>query len=390
MDRFRLTASAAALAPAAALLVALSAPAFAGDIIYQTSGNPVGNPKAGNPPAQGDFDASEAEVLDWTIEKVTYRLPGVPPQELPSAKVRTIAFDPRNVPADLRNGKAALDRGDFEAAARFLEKAAGATQAWAKAEAAFLLADIPYLEGDAAAAEKSLAGFKSAHPKSRWVGTASEHRARALLSLNKPEDAKGEFSAMKKLPGATDDLLVEADFWLVWIDEQVAAAKNDATGLGNAAKGYEAIITKLQGRASMDALLRRAQIGRAACLTAMGRAPEAKDALKKVIADSNDFRVLAGAWNKLGLATLRAAGADKAQMKEALLCWLRVITLYGETPGAEEDKAEAHYQAGCLFRDLKEMGPDWVQRAQREWKDCIDNHPGTVWAKKSAEARVGR
>lgn len=373
-----------------AALAASASSALAGDIIYQTSGNPVGNAKAGNPPSQADFDGSEAEVLDWNLDKLTYRIPGVPPQELPAAKVRTVAFDPRNIPADLRNGRAALDRGDFEAAAKSLDKALGAQQAWAKADAAFLLADIPYLQGDAAAAEKTLAAFKQANPKSRWLGTASEHRARALLALNRAEDAKGEFTAMKKLPGASEELLTEADFWLAWIDEQVATAKNDAAAFANAAKGYEAIVAKLQGKASMDGLYRRAQVGRAACLIGMGKAPEAKDALVKVVAETNDPRALAAAHNKLGLATLRAAGTDKAQMKAALYHFLRVITLYGETPGAEDDKAEAHYQAGCLFRDLKEMGPDWMQRAQREWKDCVDNYPGSVWAKKSAEARVGR
>ena len=77
------------------------------------------------------------------------------------------------------------------------------------------------------------------------------------------EDARSEFNAIKRAPGADEGASIDADYWLAWIDEQVAAAKSDAALFATALKGYEALITRLNGKSHYEARLRLAQVGRA-------------------------------------------------------------------------------------------------------------------------------
>jgi outer membrane protein assembly factor BamD (BamD/ComL family) len=383
------------LAPLAALVTAaaLAAPAFAGDIVINQQGKALGNPRAGNPPAAGDFAGSQWEIVDETLDGVTYRIPDVPqPQTLPASAVKAVYHDPETIPADLARGRAAAERGDWAGARDSLSRVAKDAEAlpWAKAEAAFLAADSFVGEGNAQEGEKALAAFKAAFPKSKWITTATARRANALMALEKIDEAKAEYASLKKLPGVSEDVGIESDFWLVWIDEQVAARRNDQNGLNNALKGYEALMQKLSGKSQYEGLARRAQVGRASCLILLGKAAEAKTELEKLAKESKDPRVLASIYNKLGLATWRAAPADKTQLRQALFHYLRVVTLYSDEPGTDEDCAEAMFHAGELFRELKDQGPDWLARARREWNDVIARYPGTEWSRRAKEALVSR
>jgi tetratricopeptide (TPR) repeat protein len=382
--------SAALPAFVAGLLLCAPAAAYAGDIIYLNDGKSQPANKAW-PPGAGDFQSSNYELIDETMEKVTYRIEGIPtPQEVATSKVRAVAYDPASIPPKLKAGEAALEKGDWDTAADLLGDAAKSDgPPWAKARAAFLAADVAFQSGDFANAEKDLAAFKQAFPKSRLLTAATEHRARALMALGRTEDAKAEFGALRRLPGVSEEVQTEVDYYLAWIDEQIATAKGDAALAGTAMKAYEGLISKLGSKAGMEGLLRRCQVGRAACLITAGKAQEAKDALLKVIGETKDRRALAAAYCRLGSATMRAAPGDKAALKQALLAYLRVIVLYGEEPGTDDDVAEAHYQAGFLFKELKDQGPDWAARARREWSECASKFPGSPWAKRSAQ-EIGR
>lgn len=373
-----------------AALVALSAPALAGDLIFTQDGKCTGNPKASFPPAEGDFAASTIEIVEENVDKVSYRLEGIATlQSLDTSKVKALYHDPDSVPLELKKGKQALDRDDFAAAREAFAKVT--SPLWAKAEADWLAASSFLAEGNPGEAEQALAAFKAEHANSRFVPKATEARARALLQLNRVGDAKGEFTSLKSAKGIGEDAALEADYWLAWIDEQVAAAKNDAAGIGAAQRAYEALVTKLSGKTQYESLLRRCQVGRAACLIASGKAQDAKDALEKLAGETKDARALAGIYNKLGMATLRSATAgDRAAQKKALLHYLRVVVLYADEPGAEEDCAEAMYQAGFLFRELKDVAPDYVQRAVREWREVMARYPGSVWATRAKEALGSR
>lgn len=371
----------------------LAAPAFAGDIVIYQDGKTDGNRRASNPPTEADYAGSTWEIVEENLDTVIYRMEGVPtPQTIATSKIRTFHHDPSRVPSKLKAGIAyGLKNQHDEARAAFEAVTKdGSAPAWAKAEAAYRMADTYFQQGDAAGAEKAYASFKSTFAKSRWVKDASERRARSLLALNKVDDARGEFSAMKKMPGVDEVTGLEADYWLAWIDETVAAAKNDEAGLNNAAKAYDALASKLSGKSAMEGLLRRTQVGRASCLIGTGKAAEARDLLTKLAADTKDPRALAAIYNKLGTATLRAAATgDKEAMKTAQRNYLRVIVLYRDQDGAEDDVAEAHFNAGVLFRELKET-PDAMGRARREWQECVAKFPGSPWARKSQEAIAGR
>lgn len=383
-----------AAAVAAAFVVAAAVPALAGDLIYTTDGKVTGYPRAGNPPSESDFEQSTIEVVEENLDKVVYRLEGVPtPQTIETARVRAIHHDPSSIPADLQKGRALLARDDYDGAREALEKVAASASepGWARAEAAYHAAVSFAYAGDNGGAEAALSAFKNAFPKSRYVTQATEQRAKALLALDRVDDARGEFASAKKLPGAGEDVQIESDYWLAWIDEQVATRKGDAAGLATAQKAYEALINRLQGKSQYESMLRRCQAGRAACMIATGKAADALKDLERLAGDTKDRRALAGIHTKLGLATLRAAPAgDKAAQKRALQHYLRVVVLYGDEPGAEEDCAESMYSAGLLFRDLKDTAPDYPSRARRELNEVVQRFPGSVWAQRAKEALVSR
>ncbi|MCE9635934.1 MAG: hypothetical protein K8T90_09530 [Planctomycetes bacterium] len=372
---------------------ALAAPAFAGDIVINQQGKALGNPKAGNPPSAEDFNGSQWEISDWTLDGVTYRIPDVPqPQTLGAASVKAVYFDPQSIPADLSKGKLLAEPGNGAGARESLARVQKDAEAmpWAKAEAAYRAAVTFLDDGNPGEAANALGAFKSSFPKSKWISTATEMRARALLALGKIEDAKGEFSSLKKMAGVPEDVVIEGDYWLIWIDEQVASNKGDPGVLTAVSKAYDDLITRLQGKSQFESLMRRCQVGRASCMILTGKPDAARDTLEKLSKETKDERTLAGIYNKLGTATWRAAPTDKAAMRAALYHYLRVVTLYGEAAGAEDDCAEAMFHAGELFRELKDQGADWPSRARREWSEVVSTYPGTVWAQKSKEALAGR
>lgn len=376
-------------AAAAAVAVALASSALAGDIIVNSNG--VGEPvKGANPngPSADDFSKSNWEVIEENLDVITYRIGDIPqPQTRATDKVKAIFHDPTMAPQDLLKGIQLADR-DFEGARAAFAKVAKDPEAapWAKAEAAFRSAGTWVSAGNPGQAEKDLAAFKASFPKSRWIPLATERRAQALMALERIDDAKAEFSSLKKLPGVAEEVGVEADFWLVWIDEQVALRRGDQAALAGVLKAYEGLITRVQGKTAFEAVLRRCQSGRASCMIALGKAPEAKVELEKLIKDTKDQRALASLYNKLGSATWRSAGQDKAELRQALYHFLRVVVLYGDVEGTDEDTAEAMFHAGELFRELRDQGSDWVQRARREWNEVIARYPGSDWARKAKQA----
>lgn len=369
-------------------------PAAAGDIVVNSSGKSEPVKDAGTPPSAADFEKSTWEIVDDNLDGITFHIADVPQlQSRKAESIRAVYHDPAATPAELIKGRQLADRGDFAGAREALARVQSNPEAlaWAKAEAAFRAADTFIDEGNAAEAEKALAGFKAAFPKSRWVTVATEHRARALMALDKIEDAKSEFSSVKKLPGVSEDVGIEADYWLIWIDMKVGMKRSDQAMVAAALKAYDGLIQKLGGKSQFEALLRRCQADRAACMVFVGKAADAKAELEKLAASTKDQRALAAIYNQLGTATWRAAPAgDKVQMRVALFHYLRVVTLYGDAQGADEDCAEAMFHAGELFRELKDQAPDWNQRARREWKDVVDRFPGSEWAKQARQALGGR
>jgi hypothetical protein len=189
--------------------------------------------------------------------------------------------------------------------------------------------------------------------------------------------------------------MFEVDYWITWIDEQVASQANDKTGLAKALKGYETLGITLKGRKGMDGLRGKCQVGEASCVVALGRFADAQAITSKLVESNEDPLVRAGAYTLLGRSiVLQSAGSsDAAKNKEALLHFLKVITLYGNTPGAEEWMAESLYRAGMMFEELRPTQAKTDEdkaavsmaraRARREWSECVQRFPRSPWAAKA-------
>lgn len=392
-----------ALTSAAALTVvtALASPALAGDIIVLKSGRMVGNAKASNPPSPGDYAESNFEIDEENLDKVVYRIAGVPtPQTIKFDDVDTIYHDPDLVPLDLAQGKEQLRQRQYENALDSFTKAAKDASApkWAQAEAAVRAADALYDLGDLEGATKAYDAFVKTHSQSRWVPHATEHLARIKLDRGDIAGARAGFEALKGMRGLPENQRYEVEYWIVWIDEQVAQQKNDTGALEKARKGYEGLITTIRGRSGLAELQGKCEVGKASCVVGAGRHAEAEQLLEKLIKDHTSPTVRAAAYTLLGrVIVLQNTGTnDRAKYKTALLHFLRVVTLYGDAPGADPYLAEALFRSGELFNELRPANPTSEEekqestmarlRARREWQECMQRFPNSPWAQKARAA----
>jgi len=385
------------------LALLLAAPALAGDIILMKSGRTVGTANSNIPPTEENFDNSTFTISEENLDKVLYTISGVPtPQEVKSDEIDRIFHDPSTIPTGLTRGKHMIDGGQFEDAFDVLGSVAADKSApkWAQAEAAYLQGVALWSAGALDDAAKTFDDFLVTWKNSRYVPDATKANARIKLAKGDVAGARSAFEALKKLKGLPESELLEVDYWINWIDEQVAVQKSDKAGLEKAMKGYETLLLSLKGRSGLEDLIGKCQVGRIGCLMGLGRYAEGEQEASKLVESNKDPLVRAGAYTLLGRAiVLQTAGKnDRAKFKEALLHFLKVVTLYGDTPGAEDWNAESLFRAGELFNELRPMQTATEEekadalmarmRAQREWRECVQRYPSSQWAKK-ARASMG-
>ncbi len=384
----------------ALLLVApvLVTPARAGDIILLKSGRKLGNAKASIPPADGDYAGSNITVTEENLDKIVFRIDNVPtPQDTKAADVAEIFHDPSSTPGDLIRGQRLLGNSQFEDAYSVLEGVAKDKRApkWAQAEAGFRMGEAMWGAGALADAAKAFDAFLAQWNNSKYVPDATKANARIKLASGDVKGARTAFLSLKKLAGLPAAEKLEVDYWITWIDEQVASQAKDKSGLEKALKGYKTLTTSLKGRTGVDELRGKALLGSASCIVALGRYAEAQQITSKLVASSDDPLTRAGAYTLLGRAIIleSAGNADAAKNKEALLHFLKVVTLYGNTPGAEDWMAEALYRAGMMFDELRPPSAKTDEdkaasrmgrmRAVREWRECVARFPRSSWAQKA-------
>jgi len=387
-----------ARAVAAALAMLLVTPALAGDIIVLKGGRCLGNPASSNPPADGDYAKSNITITEENLDKIVFMMDGVPtPQDTKAGAVDEIFHDPSSTPNSLLRGKQQMDGGQYEDAYASFETVAsdGRAPKWARAEAAFRMGEAMWFAGALTDAAKTFDGFLAKWKKSKYVPGATKANARIKLANGDVKGAHTAFLSLKKLPGLPDAEKLEVDYWITWIDEQVASQAKDKPGLEKALKGYQTLAVSLRGRKGMDDLRGKCLVGSASCVVALGRFSEAQAITSKLVESNDDPLVRAGAYTLLGRAiVLESAGTgDAAKNKEALLHFLKVITLYGNTPGAEDWMAESLYRAGMMFDELRPAQASTDEdkaasrmarmRARREWKECELRFPRSQWAKRA-------
>ncbi len=390
-----------ALVLAVASLALLATPAIAGDLVLTKSGW-QGNRKASDPPTADDYAGSNFTVVREDIDFIYYTIPGVADeQRISMDKVIEIYHEPANTPRGLARGERLVDNAQWADAAAELEDviAGSTTPAWAKAKAAYLLGVAHAGAGDHANAAKLLDGFLSTYSKSRYIPRVTMELARSHVATGAYDKAGATFKRLSAMKGLSEADKIEAQYGSAWLDQQIAEARKDTAGLESALKGYESLLTKIRTNKNMKDLVGKCTIGKASCLVGLGRSAEAKTLCEKAIKTSKDEFVRAGAYTMLGRVMVQGAaaggGGDIKVYQEALLHFLRVVTLYGSAPGAEEYMAESMYTAGELFYELrptksdsqadKDQARTYRSYARREWRECAMRYPNSPWGRKAAQ-----
>ena len=381
----------------------LAAPALAGDVIVQKGGRTYGGTFS-VPPTDKDFADCPVTVVEENLDKVVVQLAGVAtPQSIKASEVVATYHDPALTPAGLLLGRKQLEGGQYEDAMTSFQQAAGDSRAqkWAQAEAAYSVGVCLWQGGDLDDAAKAFDGFLQAWKQSKHVPAATQANARIKLQKGDVEGARAAFASLKSMKDLPEAEAIEVDFWITWIDEQVAVQKNDKPGLEKTLKGYEALGRALKPRKELQDLYGKCQVGAISCMLALGRHAEGLTEATKLVEENKAPFVRAGGHTLLGRAIVlqNASTNDKAKYKEALLHFLKVITLYGNEPGADEWMAESLFRAGELFNELrptqantdeeKEKAADARRRARREWQECVQRFPRSQWAAKARRSLGG-
>ena len=392
------------LAVIAGLALLLAAPAFAGDIIVLKSGRMIGNAKSNVPPTDEDYAGSNITIVEENLDKVLFKIDGVPtPQDMKSGDVAVTYHDPSLTPVNLTRGKRLQGSAQYEDAFEYLEQAASDSVApkWAQAEAAYRAGEVLWQAGALDDAAKAFDAFLSNWKTSKYVPAATQANARIKLERGDVDGARAAFAALKKMAGLPEAEALEIDYWINWIDEQVAVNKNDKAGLDKALKGYENLARALKSKDGMEDLHGKCEVGAISCMLGLGKYAEAEAAATKLVEDNAAPLVRAGAHTLLGRAiVLQNTGSnDKSKYKTALLHFLKVVTLYGNEPGAGEYMAESLYRSGELFNELRPAQSKTDEekaavsmarlRARREWQECAQRFPRSPWGIKARSSLGG-
>lgn len=235
------------------------------------------------------------------------------------------------------------EQGDLAGAAAAAAKLIGSFPDTRYVPPAYMAkADAEYWNGDAAAAQKTLADFKSAIASKKMSARWEIECDLALIQTNDSLTGQPRRDALGKLASRAKGKFV--------------TVKNRAyVGIGESALADAA-----------------AKKGNAKDLIA-----EALDHFNEVIGDPLAENVtLAGAYAGKGDCLFQmAAGKNKAQLKEALLCFLRVAAVY---PEQTRYVPKSLFYAGRCF-DLSET-EDGSARAQQMYGEVWFRFPGTKWA----------
>jgi len=219
---------------------------------------------------------------------------------------------------------------------------------------------------DPAAAGKLVNDFLGKHPKSHHFYVMQEILGDLLARAGKLDAASAAYSQVAKGPAA--------------FKVRAAAAKAgmlfDQKKFEEAIAEYDSAVKIESNDDSSAAQKRNAELGKARCLSKLGRNDEAVKLVMGIVnqADPEEKDLLGRAFTVLGNA-YRAAG-DKDQ--DALISYLTVDLVYS---GNSESHAEALYNLSELWERAKNP-----ERSREARKTLEESYPGSQWAKKPAGA----
>ncbi len=294
----------------------------------------------------------DGEVQKLTNKEVGLLLPGTSSVVTVQREqiVGDVNWDESSIPPAMNNGRSQFASGQYaNAAANFLKAyQAGGTRKVLKQECAFKMAEAFRMSMKFTEAADAYQTLLKEFPDSFYIKEAYTAIVDCYMFGNPPNYTEarkyiGEISTKAKDLGLADDFVGELklkDARMYERQNQPAQAQGVYNGLVNS---------------KTPRIQWAAYAGLGVCQLAAKEIDKAKASFQKVIdnADRSQSGSLGRAYNGLGECLL-AAGVDAANVKEALLCFLRTVTLY--PPGNNElvdDHARAMMMGARCFHTLE-------------------------------------
>ena len=295
-------------------------------------------------------------------------------KKIPIDLIREVQFG--GEPAELKSARSMLLRGR---AADSLEELGKIEPADLDGAEQILLDEVDYVRaaatarvalatgGDPRDAGKLVADFAAKHPDSHHAFDVQELLGDLLARAGRVDNALAAYGQLAKGPPAFKVRAASAR----------AAMLLDQAKYAEALREFEAAVEIDSNDEASAVQKRAAELGRARCLSQLGKPEEAVGLVQTVIqqADPEDGDVLGRAYNALGQAYRAVAGKEQ----DALIAFLTVDLVYNKVP---ENHAEALYN----LVDLWEKGAN-PERSREARATLESSYPGSQWAKKLAAAK---
>jgi tetratricopeptide (TPR) repeat protein len=276
----------------------------------------------------------DVTIVEETLAEVSYKQ-GNAGKTVPADKVLAVEFS--KFPRLLDEAEAAYADQDLAGAVELLDQFVGEELAeskerrkWAAPYAAWravqIRSEMSDLDAAVAAADRLIQGF----PDSRYVPAAYLAKAGALQQMQAPDKALAVVQALEELIAARS----LSKRWQ--LECRLSQLQVDTSRVGDTKRAQLSSIAaeasdfpSVQSRARViegESYLEEAEKRKEAAAELRGKA---RKTFEGIVSDpSADEETLAGAYSGLGDCAFYGADGNEAQLKEALLHYLRVVVLY--------------------------------------------------------------
>ncbi|MCE9582848.1 MAG: tetratricopeptide repeat protein [Planctomycetes bacterium] len=338
--------------------------------------------------------AMEGEVQKLSYKEITILLPGTSNSTVTVQKEQIlgeIAWDDSSVPPAMLNGKSLFAGNKFpEAAVQFGKAlAAPGTRGVLKQECAFRLAESHRMNMNFTEASKAYQKLLTDFPETFYIKEVYNSVVDCYMFASPPDFINAR-KAIADISAKAKDLNLSEDFIgdMKLKDGKMYERQNQ---FPQAQGVYSSLTTHKTPRIQWAA-----NAGLGACLLAAKDFDKAKSAFQKVVdsADRSQSASLSRAYNGLGECLLAADVSKAENVKEALLCFLRSVTLYLPGPSdLTDDHAKAMFLSARCFHTLAELetNPEQKEKNMMEFQKLAARFNDTYgpdypdWAKKVKE-----
>lgn len=216
---------------------------------------------------------------------------------------------------------------------------------------------------DVAAGQREVAAFLSAHPRSVHLYDMQVLLGDLLAAQGRTDEAAAAYATLDRGPPAiaVRAATLRADLLLR------RSAVEDALRLYESASRLAAAIEGPMGRRAG----RRAELGRARCLTRQGKAGDAEAVVERLLAEADgDDHALGLAFTVLGEAQRRLPGRER----DALISFLTVDLVHPDGP---EEHAEALFNLVELWQQT-----NFPERSREARRSLETTYPDSPWTRR--------